>query len=250
MANANVGPSVEAEDLLPVKSRVSWGAIFAGAVLALALAFLFSLLGGAVGLSIRHRVNDNAFNTAAAIWAVLSTVVSLFVGGWAATKLAVGENKTEAGIYGLLLWGTTFAMLLGLMGMGVNSAFGSLATLAGAGRVAQVDSAETPVGRFTADRDWEARAREAGVEQAQIDKIKENARQATRAAADLATDPATQDAALSRLTQASWWTFAGTLLSMVAAVGGSMVGSGPSFRIVAVPVRRTVTTDTRMPVRN
>ena len=36
------------QDLVSVGSRISWGAIFAGAVLALGLYSLFTILGGAV----------------------------------------------------------------------------------------------------------------------------------------------------------------------------------------------------------
>lgn len=39
-------PRVDVEDVVPVQSRISWGAILAGSALALALYFLFTLLGG------------------------------------------------------------------------------------------------------------------------------------------------------------------------------------------------------------
>jgi hypothetical protein len=240
---------VRAEDLMPVRSRVSWGAIFAGAVLALSLAFLFSLLGGAVGLSVRDRFDNSSLGTAAAVWAVISTVLALFIGGWATTKLAVGENQTEAGIHGLLLWGATFALLLGLMGMGVNSGFAALAGMAGVNRMA--GEAGNPAARMTADNNWEQRAREAGVPDDQIARIKERSNEAIRNTAAVAADPNLLDHASDRLTRASWYTFLGTMLSMVAAVGGAFVGSGPTYRIVAFPVaRRTVTSETRMPVRS
>lgn len=248
------GPVARVEDLLPVKSRVSWGAILAGAVLALALAFLFSLFGSAFGLSMRDRMSGDQLSTAAAIWAVVTTVLALFLGGLAATKLAVGENMWEAYVHGLLVWGATFALILGLMGMGVNSGFASLASVAGTSRLASADVSQTSLGQFTADKDWETKAREAGVEQEKIDKIKKNAKEAQDAAiktaANLAADPATQNVAMNNLAQASWWTLLGTILSMLAAVAGAALGCGPSFRIVGLPVRKTTTTETRLPVRS
>ncbi len=46
--------TVDAHDLLPVHSRVSWGAITAGSVIALAMYFLLTLLarGGAIGFTL------------------------------------------------------------------------------------------------------------------------------------------------------------------------------------------------------
>jgi len=52
--------SVGVEDLAGVRSRVSWQAILAGAALALALYFLLTLLGAAIGLSIRDTADGRA----------------------------------------------------------------------------------------------------------------------------------------------------------------------------------------------
>ena len=59
-------PAIRAEDLLSVRSRISWGPIFAGAALALALFFLLALLGGALGLSISGQVRGDNIATGAA----------------------------------------------------------------------------------------------------------------------------------------------------------------------------------------
>ena len=44
-----------AEDVLSVGTRISWGAILAGTFVALALQFLFGILGSAVGVSISEQ---------------------------------------------------------------------------------------------------------------------------------------------------------------------------------------------------
>ena len=49
LMGVSVSAPVHAEDLIPVRSRITWGAILAGSVLALSLYFLLALLGGAVG---------------------------------------------------------------------------------------------------------------------------------------------------------------------------------------------------------
>jgi hypothetical protein len=48
--------TIRAEDVLPVRSRISWGAIFAGAMVALSLYFLLTMLGAALGLSVGDRI--------------------------------------------------------------------------------------------------------------------------------------------------------------------------------------------------
>src|SRR4051812_28496973 len=101
---------VHAEDVIAVRSRISWGAIFAGSVLALALYFLLTLLGAAVGLSINDRVSNRGLEIGAVIWAILVTAGCLFIGGFVASQLTTGENKTEGGLYGILVWASMFAM--------------------------------------------------------------------------------------------------------------------------------------------
>ena len=129
-------PDVDAEDLLPVRSRISWGAILAGAVLALALYFLLTLLGAAIGLSVADDAGATELGLGAGIWAILVTALCLFAGGYAASHFTVGENKTEAAVYGLLVWAVVFAMLLWLMASGVRAGFGAMVSVATAGGAA------------------------------------------------------------------------------------------------------------------
>src|SRR5687768_5173807 len=85
--------AVRVEDIMPLRSRVSWPAIFAGSVMALAFFFVMMLLGASVGLSVYDNVNTNTLNTGAAVWAIASTILAQFVGGWIVSQATVGENK-------------------------------------------------------------------------------------------------------------------------------------------------------------
>ena len=243
-------PDVDAEDVLPVSSRISWGAILAGAVLALALYFLLTLLGAAIGLAVSDDASTGALGTGAAVWAVLVTALCLFAGGYAASHLTVGENKFEAAVYGLLVWAVVFFMLLWLMASGVRAGFGAMVSVATAGGAAVGSIADAVPGdalsggalkNLTA-ADVERFARQAGVEQAQIDQMKRSAedlaaeaqdpaarRQARQTAEREAGEAA--EAVGDAATTAAWWAFGGTLLSMLAAVGGGVVGAGPRFRL-------------------
>ena len=113
------GPSLKATDLLSVKSRVSWGAIAAGAMVALAVYFFLTLLGLAIGLEVAsRRPADRELGIGTAIYAVFTLLLSMFLGGWSTSRLAVGETKLEAVLYGVILWGVLFLGMFWLIGAG------------------------------------------------------------------------------------------------------------------------------------
>ena len=216
---------VRAEDLVPVRSRVSWGAIFAGAVLALGVYLVLTLLGSAIGLSIEDKVRAKTLGAGAVVWAIVTTGLALFAGGWVATQLSVGENKAEAVMHGLIVWGVVFATFLWLVSTGVRAGFNAMVGMTQAG---------SAVTRDMTARDWEAAARRAGVPQDQIDGWKQKAKDAPAAAKQAAEDEDNQRAAAETSAHVAWWTLLGTLLSMAAAVGGALVGAGPTFRLVGI----------------
>ncbi len=217
--------SVRAEDLVPVRSRVSWGPIFAGATLALGVYLVLTLLGAAIGMSVSDNVRSGTLGTGAAVWAVMTTAVALFAGGWVASQLSVGENKGEAAMYGLLVWGLVFAMFLWLVGTGVRAGFNAMVGMAHTGAV---------VTQNTTPQDWETGARQAGFSQSQLDEMKVKLKDAPSAAKTAAEDPANRQAMADAATHVTWWTLLGTLLSMVAAMAGALVGAGPTFRLMGV----------------
>lgn len=215
---------VRAEDLMPVRSRISWGAIFAGAVLALGVYLVLTLLGSAIGLSVEDKVRGKTLAVGAAVWAIVTIALALFAGGWVATQLSVGENKAEAVMYGLIVWGVVIAMFLWLVGTGVRAGFNAMIGMVHAGSVATRD--------MTA-QDWEAGARQAGVPADQIEGWKQKAKDAPESARRAAEDVDKQ-AVADATAKVTWWTLLGILLSMFAAVGGALVGAGPTLRLVGV----------------
>ena len=221
----DVGTEVGAEDVVAVRSRVSWGAVLAGAVVALAAYLVLTLLGGAIGLSVSGDVRSETLNTGAAVWAVATTGLALFLGGWVTSQAAVGENKTEAAIHGVIMWGVVLFMILWLVGTGLRAGFNAMWGVAGF-----TNSAVQNAG----GGDWEAAAQRAGVSQATLEEWKRQAQQAPAEARQAVADPANRDAAARTATKATWYTLLGTVLSMAAAVFGALVGAGPSFRLLGV----------------
>jgi len=199
MTNSTVTPRVE--DLASVGTRISWGAILAGAMISLGMYFLLSTLAAAVGMSVSDRVSPNKVEIGAVVWAFLTTAVALFVGGVVTSLFTAGENKTEAMLYGAIMWAVLVVLLLVFGTIGVRTGFNAMAASA---QAAQMEPASLPPG-------------------------------------SAAQDPEARKAVLEASTRISWYVFAGTWISMLAAVGGAMVGAGPTFRIVTLtPAQRVV----------
>jgi hypothetical protein len=206
------------EDLASVGTRISWGAILAGTFLALAIYFLLATLGGAVGLSVSDRVDPSTLQPGTIAWAFLTTVAALFVGGMVTSLYTVGENKTEAVMSGVIMWALLFTVLLILGGVGIRAGFYAM------------QAASAP----TASPGWEAAAKDAGVPADQI----ANWRRA-QSRTPVEHDPQARQAGLDAAKRVGWYAFAGTWLSMLAAAAGALVGAGPTFRLIAVPVARS-----------
>jgi hypothetical protein len=139
------------EDFMPVGSRVSWGAIFAGGAMALAMFLVLTLLGGSIGLSIRDEINADTFGTSASIWAIASTIIALFVGGYITSQCTVGENRTESIVHGIIMWAVVFAFLIWMTVAGVRVGLNAMMGVASIGATALqgVDHNSETLGRDT-----------------------------------------------------------------------------------------------------
>lgn len=120
-ANVTAGEhAVEAGSRLP---RISWGAIFAGLVVTLSLSWLLHLLGASIGVSIEDASDtlalEDGVSSGAAVWLVLSWLISFFVGSLVAARLAGSLEDFSGMLHGLVLWGlgTLVAVYLGYIGM-------------------------------------------------------------------------------------------------------------------------------------
>jgi hypothetical protein len=219
---------VQAEDVIPVRSRISWAAVVAGSLLALATFFLLNLLGSAIGLSINDNVSGRSLAIGAVVWAVLATAAALFLGGFIASQLTTGENKVEGILYGLLTWALVFGMLMFLAAQATR-----------AGLTAMVGMANTANSTAAANgATWEELARNSGVPQNEIDRMRSTVPDATARARDAANNPDTQRQIEDNATKAAWYSFLGTLISMIAAALGGYVGAGPTLRLFTVRVRQ------------
>jgi hypothetical protein len=201
----------EPREPFPVHSRISWGAILGGAAVTFALYVVLNLLGVAIGFSVADATAEVA--TGAAIWAIGMFMVALFVGGWVASRFTLGEDAVEAVLYGAILWGVSLMLILGLFGVGFSALVGMSAYPAidpvpiSQARLAEIGS-------------------EAGLDGQQIARLQ---------AAGRAQAPDQETVAA-----AAWWAFAGTLLTMVAAIAGTLLGAAGGTRRWMISERLTI----------
>ncbi len=120
----------------PYHPCLSWRAVLAGAVAALGLHLLLSLIASGLGLAVFDPTGDlhpaKNFGRGAAIGWSLCALVSLFFGGWIAGRFN-GGNKLTGGLHGFLVWSVAMIATFGLIVLGGGMALGGMAKVVGVG---------------------------------------------------------------------------------------------------------------------
>ena len=117
--------------------RISWAAIFAGAVVAVVTGFLLNLLGLGIGLQAFDPATDpdtlGGFGIGQGVWAILSSLASLFAGGWVAGRLAGMPRDLDGALHGVVVWGLTTLVTLYFLTSGVGRVVSGVTGLIGSG---------------------------------------------------------------------------------------------------------------------
>lgn len=122
------------------RNKVSWGAIFAGVVVALAVQFLLNLLGVGIGAAVLDpATSDNpaasTFSIAGGVWFVVAGLISAFIGGYIASRVSGRPSSSTGGFHGLTTWAVTTLVVLYLLttsvGALVGGAFSGLTSVIG-----------------------------------------------------------------------------------------------------------------------
>jgi hypothetical protein len=214
-------------------------------------------LGVAIGVSAVDpgQTDAGSFGTGAAIWSGLSLLIALFAGGMAATRLGMVFDKAAGVFEGALVWVLSFLIVLWLASSGVRLiASGISGLFSGIGQtvsatVGGLDDLSTGdvqqmlsrlndpqtvqmIAGATGMPESEVRAQLAEVA-SRVEAVKDNPEQAAaevregtaqlmeRAKQQL---PAMAENVQDSATKAAWITFAAMLISLLAAIAGSMVG--------------------------
>ena len=209
-------------EMRSVRTRISWSAIAAGVAVSLAIYTLLMSLGIAVGLSVTDDVTSRSFGTGAGIWSVLALLIALFAGGWVTTQVTIGESRTEAVLYGVVLWATTSVLLLWLAANGIQAGMNTADAM-------ESMASGNPIPRQTTNPQGLSQSNE-GVQGTTVTQD-DNGMQGNNTTQG--GDEMRRAREAGR--EGSWWAFAGILLSMGASIGGALAG----------PVELTLRMDSR-----
>jgi hypothetical protein len=129
--------SVEDNAVVAFIKRLSWSAVFAGVVIAIAVELLLSLLGLGIGLGSINPVEQSqplkGLGISSVIWWLLSMLIALFIGGWVSGWIAGIPHKTDRALHGILTW-CLFALInMYFVTTTVGNVIGGVGTVIGKG---------------------------------------------------------------------------------------------------------------------
>jgi hypothetical protein len=154
-----IDTAIAAPSTLVRQPLMSWLSIVGGWLVALGIAWLFYVLGLAVGFS-AFDVSDSAatakgVGVGTMIWVVLTWATSLFLGGMFASWMDGRPDQTVGTLHGVAVWGLAMSITVLLAAFGSAGLFqGGASVLRGtapggaAGGALQAD-ADTPFGHAT-----------------------------------------------------------------------------------------------------
>ena len=111
--------------------RVSWGGVFGGVLVALGFLLLMTALGMAVGISSAQpgATDTGTLGAGAGIWAGVSLLVALFIGGWVSTRIGAIFDGTTGFFEGALVWVVSVLLMLYMASTGIGMLVGGASEL-------------------------------------------------------------------------------------------------------------------------
>ena len=242
-------------------TKVSWGGIFAGVLVAVGLLFLLGALGVAVGISAADpgETRASTLGAGAGVWTALSLLIALFVGGMVATRTGAITDGATGFVEGALVWVVSMLLLVYLASSGVSMIAGTASRVVGGatqaastvmqGGGANVDtsgSVDQIVQRLKDPQTAQQIASATGMQQSEVQsslsttaqRVEQNRNDPAKAAAEAKAgmselmQKAKSSGALEQkaeevqpqASRAAWITFGALVLSLLAAAVGAMIG--------------------------
>lgn len=115
--------------------RISWSAVFAGVLVAIVTQMLLTLLGLGIGLgtidAVEERNPTAGLGTGSAIWYIISSLISLGLGGWVAGRLASAPRLFDGILHGVLTWCLVTLLTIYFLTTTIGSLIGGAGKLVG-----------------------------------------------------------------------------------------------------------------------
>ncbi len=94
-------------------SRVSWGGVFVGVFVTLAVGMAILSLGAALGLSAVDPATADmtALGWGTGIWSIVTIILATFVGAFVSVKASNLRSSRDAGVQGGAVWALSFLMM-------------------------------------------------------------------------------------------------------------------------------------------
>jgi hypothetical protein len=108
--------------------RISWGAVIAGAVVAVTVGTMLNILGVAIGATtldptaVGETPAASSLGIGAGIWLLVANLIGLAVGGYVAARLSGTADGTDGILHGLSVWAIGFLISAVLLGNAVAGA--------------------------------------------------------------------------------------------------------------------------------
>ncbi len=239
--------------------KVSWGGVFGGVLVAIGLLLLLTALGVAVGVTAADpgETEVGTLGTATGIWAGISLLVALFVGGLVSTRTGAISDRTTGFFEGALVWVVSVLLMMYLATTGASMVMGGAVRLLGGaaqavGGTMQMQNMDFSgnvdqiVQRLKDPKTAQQIAQATGMEETRVQqtlsetaaRVESNRDDPTKAAAEAKQgmaqlmQNAKSSGALEQkaeelkpaASRGAWIAFGGLLLSLAAAVIGAMVG--------------------------
>jgi hypothetical protein len=162
---SDLSPSEFHEDVY-AHPLISWGAVIAGVVVAIALGALLNMLGLAIGATAANpwtmdSGDAKGLTLGGGLWVAFSNAVALQVGAYIATRAAKYPDHHKGLFQGLAVWGVAFVLAFAGLGSGVGGVLHGADTAATA-YVTAADDASVPADGRVSDADAKAAAEQTG----------------------------------------------------------------------------------------
>lgn len=101
----------------PLHTLISWPAVIAGGIVAVAVGAMLNLLGVALGASAFNPYefgggDAEGFTAAAGMWMAFANAIALFIGGAVATRAAKYADHHKGALHGLAVWALAFLLAI------------------------------------------------------------------------------------------------------------------------------------------
>jgi hypothetical protein len=137
-----VSPADDARTIM--LNEISWGAVFAGAIIGLAAQLILNMVGIGVGLSTVNAVagdspSVSSLSIGAGLWWVISGIIAAALGGYLSGRLSGKPSHSTTAYHGLISWAVSMLFVVYLVSTAANGLMGGAVSgvtsvLGGAGK--------------------------------------------------------------------------------------------------------------------